>query len=86
MAKKRKTVLSNDSQVVAHTADNKIIKYKMGDLKRDFLSNKLPSKVIFVYFPKKNKNYYISYHATKGFKYKELSQSEINNLRKGGSI
>ena len=86
MAKKRKTVLSNDSQVVAHTTNNQIIKWKMGDLKRAFLSNKLPHKVVFVYYPKKNKNYYISYHPTKGFKYKELSQSELDNLRKGGSL
>ena len=82
MAKTRKTVLSNDSEVVAHTTDNKIAKWKMGELKKAFLSKKLSYNVVFVYFPRKNKNYYISYHPTKGFKYKELSQSDLDKLRK----
>jgi hypothetical protein len=77
----KKGLIPNDSKVVAHTEDNKTYDWKMGELKQAFLSGSIGYTILFVYFPRKNKNYYVSYNPTKGFRYTELSNEDIQKIR-----
>lgn len=81
MSKKRKDPINNNDIVVAHTLDGKIFNWKLGNLKKAYISNNVPYEIVFLYFPKKNKNYYVSYNPTKGFKYTEVTYEEIKSIK-----
>lgn len=65
--------IKNDERVVAHHEDKTVSFYtKWSYLKNDFIAGKITNPIVRVYSNKTRKNYEVTYHPTKGFKYHEI--------------
>ena len=61
--------IKNDDTVVAHHVDGTTSKHKWGSLKNDFMHKRITSPISMIYLPRTNKNYFVTYKPTQGFKY-----------------
>ena len=71
--------IKNDDTVIAHHEDGSISKHKYGILKNDYMHKRISSPITMVYLPRTNKNYFITYNPTKGFRYEVLSWHQSKN-------
>ncbi len=65
--------IKNNDVVIAHHEDGSISKHKFSALKNDFMHKRILSPITKVYLPRTNKNFYVTYKPTKGFRYEALS-------------
>lgn len=61
--------IKNDDSVVAHHEDGTISNHKWGTLKNGFMHKRIINPITMVYLPRTNKNFYVTYMPTRGFKY-----------------
>lgn len=61
--------IKNDDVVIAHHEDNTITKHRFRALKNDFMHKRISSPIKMVYLPRTNKNFYVTYKPTQGFRY-----------------